>query len=194
MGLDKDFLADNYRSMADQELLFIFSNDFKELTPEAQEVLQAEINSRRIGEGLDKVMEIQLKGLSQENLAEYSDIIRNMPCPLCGGTDKKINAVLIFNNHYEDFVIACPDCLRKEIDKASARSVGVNGLLGGFRGIFKAAGQVKEYNRIMKQVEVDIASDDLIYFINKRAGEIELYKDNQQKLSELILHPNATSF
>jgi hypothetical protein len=193
MGLDKKFLAANYKRMADQELLSIFSNDIKDLTPEAQEALREELGSRGIGKGLDRVLALQNEDISEERMFEYTELIRNMACPVCLQVESKLNAAIIFNSPYEDFTIACPACLKKEIEDAKANAVGF-GLLGGVRGAIKAVNQTSMYQIYLKEIEENIPSEPLKKFIQKRIGEIELCRDDKDKLARLIKHPNSTFF
>ncbi len=193
MGLDKIFLEESYRAMSDQELLSIISTDYKDLMPEAQEILKAEITSRGIGKGVDTAIELQVKGLSSETIMRYVDLVRSMPCPHCASTNEKLNAIIVANGRYEDYVFGCPSCLQKEISDSEARSIGA-GLVTGFDGFAKATKQLSAYSTYLKQIKSGIPSDPLIHFLNKRIGEVELYKHEYEKLLNLLRYPNATSF
>jgi hypothetical protein len=193
MGLDKKFLSESYKRMSDEELMSIASNDIKDLTPDAQEVLKEELVSRGMGNGIDSLIEIQTKEISAEKLDEYAKLIRERPCPICGKTEAKLNAVIIFTNSYENFVIACPACLKKQIDNAQAGSLGL-GLIGGIGGTIKAVNQIARLQKFVKQIESDDPSEALKTFVKKRIGEIELYKNNEDKLMNMVKYPNAAFF
>jgi hypothetical protein len=191
--MNKKFIAENYKRMSDEELLSIFSNDMKDLTEDAQEVLKEELQSRNLGEGIDALINSGGINLSTEKFNEYAKFIRELPCPVCASTESKLNAVLILTNRYEDFTIACPTCLSKVIYDAQANSLGF-GLLGGIKGTINAVSQIGALQSLIRQVEKNEPTEAMRAFIKKRMGEIELYKNDQDKLKNLVKYPNAVLY
>ena len=193
MGLDKKFLSESYKRMSDGELMAILSNDYNDLTEDAREVLKSELTERGIGNGLDKAIEVQLSEISTAALQEYVEIIRSMDCPLCLGTENKLNAVVTFNTAYPEFTIGCPSCLDKTIGNATGESMG-RSVLGGIGGVVKSVNNISLYRKLLTQIQANEPSDALIAFVKKRAGEIELNKENTDRLETMIKHPNATIY
>src|SRR5687767_2463708 len=174
MGLDKKFIAESYKAMSDDELLYIVSNDYNDLVLQAREALQEELLSRGLGEGIGDAIEMQTKDLPEEILKEYIELIGNMPCPLCSTTGKKLNAIIVVKGKYRDFIIACPECLHKELGNAQAVSMGT-GIFGGISGMARAVNQTVMYSTYTKQLNRNEPTDALIDFIKKRIGQLKLY-------------------
>jgi len=189
--MDKKFLADNYKRMSDKELLYIISNEANELTDEAKEILHAELKRRGLDEGVDKVIVLQGQQLSGEQIEKYFDIIRNQSCPKCSSKVKKLNAAIIYNTPYEDFVLGCPVCLVSEIEKAKTAAIGF-GLLGRIRGSINAINQLAMYDIYLQQIRNDSPTEALKKFVIKRFGEIELYQSNPERMATLLKQPNST--
>lgn len=178
--------------MTDQELLYVLSNEYKDLTAEAQDVLKEELKTRGLRNGIDEAIKLQTGAVSEEKFQEYLTLIQDSPCPHCLSKESKLNGALVVNGRYEDFIIGCPACLKKGLDSAKAESVGL-GLLG-FSSVLKAANRVVAYQNQEKQINVNQPSDAFIIFVKKRISEIELYKNRPEKLFALLKNPNAAIY
>lgn len=193
MGLDKSFLAQSYSRMSDNELLSIAANEIKDLTPEAIEVLREELMRRRLGEGLESVIAVQLNEFSDEVMEKYLQLIRQQPCPYCSGQNESLNAINIYINHYEDFYIGCPSCLDKMYAGESEDKISYD-IPVSFKGIAGSVKQAVYYENLIKQVRSGKPSNALLLFVRERVGELELSKDNPEKMARLLKNPNARYF
>ena len=72
--------------MSDDELIRIATQDAYGLTPEAIEVVKAEIQKRELDENISKGVEAQNKEYTIEEVDAYCDLVSNLACPSCGGT------------------------------------------------------------------------------------------------------------
>ena len=192
MGLNKRHLADNYRRMEDQELLSILSNDYKDLTADAQEALKEELNSRKMGEHLDEAIELKNMPVPDEKIKEYLTLIQNLPCPYCLQKKNKLNGALVLRKPYTDFVIGCPECLKEKLSSAKAESLGF--ALLAFPKVFKEINNIVVYQAQEKQIDKNEPSDAFILFLRNRISEIALFQNNSERLSALIKNPNAIFF
>ena len=190
MGVDKKFLTESYRRMSEKELLSIL-NEYNDLTPEAQEALRDEIVSRGMGEGIETAIDRREKGVSDEILFEFAEMIRKMACPHCSGTKKKLNGIIVVNSRYLDYIIGCPDCLQRELSDAQAVSVSMGFI--GVTGLLRSVNNLAAYSNYTKDIKEDKPTTALISFIKEKIAEIELYRNKPEKLTALIKHPNAIS-
>jgi hypothetical protein len=198
MGLGKEFMADIYRAMTNEELLSTATNDIRDLTPEALEALNEELVSRRLKDKVADAMNIQQQSMPVEEFLQYVDLLRQLPCPLCSGTDKLLNGAsfakivtaIVFSTTHNEFIIACPDCLKKEFDRSGgiAMAFGVTEMI---KGAIETLRVTTANNKRMSQVNAELPSEDLLYFVEKKIGEIKLYQDNRPKLEELIRYANS---
>src|SRR5437867_2874948 len=84
-GIDIKFVQERYQRMSDDELIRIVTQDAYGLTPEAMEVVKAEIQKRGLDENIAKGVEAQNKTYTIEEIDAYCDIVSNLGCPSCGG-------------------------------------------------------------------------------------------------------------
>lgn len=201
MGLSREFMSEIYGKMSNEELISAATNDIKDLTPEALEALQQELTLRGLRSRVDNAVKVQQKVISAEEFCVYVDLVRQLPCPVCLKTDKllngavlaKIATAIVFSSTHREFIIACPDCLKQAINNSGSVSMSLD-FVGIIKGVIQTAKVIMENKNSLSQVKAEAPSDSLLYFVKKKIGEIELYRDDKTKLEELINYANATFF
>src|SRR5690242_14249347 len=93
-GIDIKFIQERYQRMSDEELIRIATQDAYGLTPEAMEVVKAEIQKRGLDENISKGLEAQNKEYTIEDVDAYCDIVSSLSCPLCGSSAERLNATM----------------------------------------------------------------------------------------------------
>lgn len=194
-------MADIYGAMSNEELMKAATNDIKDLTQEAMEALQEELRKRGLREKVNDAIHIQQKAISAEEFFEYVNLLRTQPCPICASTDRLLNGVILskivtailFSSTHKEFIIGCPACLKQELDKSGGISLSLD-FIHMFKGIIETAKVTMEIQNALTDIKEEAPSNALLYFVQKKIGEIELYKTNSQKLQELIRFANASFF
>lgn len=192
-GIDIQLVRDRYQKMSDQELIRILTQDAVGLTPEALEVVREEIKKRNLDPNIAKGVDAQQKSYSVEEIDVYCSLIQQLPCPVAGHSYKKLNATLtvevmsfiIFTRYKKKIVIGSPEVLDKANNIALTKSV-VLGWWGFPWGVIRTI-QAIVINVKNKEIgRLDTPSDYLRSFVLSKIGEIETYKDNKEKLLEII--------
>jgi hypothetical protein len=138
MDMDKERLREHYRRVSDADIERLANYEAAGLRPEALDILREEIKRRGLSGEFNKAVDIQLKGVSEEEQQELIRRIALFPCPVCGGRQNYLNAFHIMNvRSYiiitavsKSMVIACPECISKSDKRALLRN-----LLLGWWGI-----------------------------------------------------------
>lgn len=197
-GIDIKYVEETYSRLTDDELIRIATQDASGMTAEAMGVVKAEIKKRGLGENISKGMEAQNKVFTVEELDRYCDLVSNLNCPSCGGTEERLNATmtgevmsLILVTYYnKKLKIGCPHCLDKANDTALTKTL----LLGWWGipwGIFKTVQSITLNLKSKKSNHLPSHNDYLRGFALDNIGELEQYKDNKEMLEKLIARNNA---
>ena len=192
-GIDIQFVRENYQKKTDAELIQAVTTDVVGLTPEALEVVKEEIIRRKLDTSIIKGLEAQNKTYTIEEVDRYCNIIRKLNCPTCGTSQTELNATMtsevmsfiLFTQWKKKLKIGCPDCL----DKANESALTITALAGwwgipwGFIRTIQAIGQnIKN----KKTNHSDTPNDFLRSYTLSKIGELETYKDNREKLQQII--------
>ena len=190
---DIQLVRENYQRMKDEELIRIVTQDSVGLTPEAIEIVKEEIKKRKLDANLVKGLEAQNKSYTLEEIDAYCEIIRNLNCPTCGTSVSKLNGTLtsevmsfiIFTQHSKKLKIGCPDCL----DKANSSALANTLLLGWWGipwGIIRTLQAINHNIKSKKTHRLDTPNDYLRSFTLAKLGQLETYKDDKEKLEQII--------
>jgi hypothetical protein len=133
-GIDIEVVRKTYEKKTDTELIRVVTQNSAGLTPEAIEVVKEELKRRNIDPGVARSVDAQNRQYTLEEIDAYCALIRQLPCPLTGSTDEKLNATLvaevlsfiIFTNYSKKLLIASPDAL----DKANTKALIKTAILG----------------------------------------------------------------
>ncbi len=188
-----DELRENYKSFPDDKLIRIATTDVSGLRPEAIQVLQDEIKSRGLSDGLIDGIKVQTKEISEDELLAYSELLRRRPCPLCNSTSDKLNATMtasvvsyiIMTSYEESLVIACPDCLDKANKDASIKTA-LFGWWGFPSGIYKSIKALVHNKKMKSQTRLQEPNDYFKGFVLGQVGTIEANKTNNDRLQLLV--------
>jgi len=197
-GIDIKFVQEKYQRMSDDELIRIATQDAYGLTPEAMDVVKAEIQKRGFNENINKGLEAQNKEYTIEEINAYCDLVRNLSCPICGSSTERLNATLtgevmsfvLFTNYNKKIKVGCPSCL----DKANNNALKKTAILGwwGFPwGIIRTPQAIALNLKSMRTNHLHEHNDYLRSFALSALGELETYKDNKEKLIQVLKRQNS---
>jgi predicted nucleic-acid-binding Zn-ribbon protein len=197
-GIDIQFVQETYQRMTDEELIRIATQDAYGLTPEAMEVVKAEIRKRGLDENISKAVDAQNKTYTTAEIDVYCDIISNLSCPSCGNTSNRLNATMtgevisfvFFTQYRKKIKVACPDCLDKANNNALLKSA-VLGWWGIPWGIIRTPQAIAVNLKNKRTNHLDTHNDFLRGFALGNIGEIETYKHNKERLLQIIARKNG---
>ena len=192
-GLDIRFVRENYQKKTDAELIQAATTDAVGLTPEALEVVKEEILKRKLDTSVIKGLEAQNKTYTIEEVDKYCNIIRQLNCPTCGTSHTPLNATMtsevmsfiLVTKWSKKLRVACPNCLDRANESALTKTalLGWWGIPWGFIRSIQAIGQNV---RNKKTNHSDTPNDFLRSYALSKIGELETYKDNKEKLQQII--------
>lgn len=191
--LDIKFVKQSYLRMTDEELLRTATNDVSGHTPEALEVVLEEIKHRNLDTNIADAVRAQNINYTIEDIDKYCDLIKNLSCPTCGSTNRKLNGTmtsevmsLILVTHYnQKLKVACPGYL----DKANENAVIITALLGWWEipwVFIRTIKAIRENIKSKKTHHDEFANDYLRSFALAKIGQLERYKDDKIKIQEII--------
>jgi len=194
-GIDIEHVRETYERKTDQELIRVLTTNAHGLTPEALDIVKAEIKKRKLDPAITKAVDAQQKTFTIAEIDAYCAIIQKLPCPISGSTSERLNATLtaevmsfiIFTRYTKKLIIGNPDAL----DKANNSALTTTSLLGwwGFPwGIIRSIQAINLNLKNKKANRLDVPSPYLRQFVLANVGYIETYKGNTEKLSELLIH------
>lgn len=186
-------LRKTFTAMPDDRLIRLATREAAGLRPEAVRIIEEEISRRGISVAVADGMHAQRKEYTREELNSYCAMLRALPCPDCGSTHMKLNAVLtghcmsfLIITHYERKLrIGCSECLQKALNNATIQT----SLLGwwGFPwGIVRTIGALRLNHRMGKEAELPDATGTMLAFVHRHVGVIEANKDDTNRLRQLI--------
>lgn len=190
--MDISVIERTYANMSDSELIRIATVEAHGLRPEVFGIIEKEIQKRNLNLDMLNGVAVQNKLHTDEEIENYAKIIQKLPCPVCGQTLNKLNGTtfyikksfLIFSISEVDSIIACPDCLDSKNDEA----IRTTALLGWWQIPFGLIGTpIYIYRNIKaKKNRTDIPNQVLLAYTQQHIGEIEAFKNDKEKLQEVI--------
>jgi hypothetical protein len=191
--IDIQFVRETYQKMSDEELIRRLTEDSAGLTPEAQEIVKEEIKRRDLDPNISNGVDVQQKPYTAFEIDQYCEIIQRLPCPYIGSTLEKLNASLVAETRsyilitqYKKKLLICSPGM---LDKANNAALKTTLLLGWWAipwGIIKTIKAIRVNLKSKKTNHNHSPNDYLINFVISRIGLIETYKDNKDKLVEII--------
>lgn len=112
-------LRETYSQLSDEQVTRLAMEEAQGLTPEAVDVLKAELRRRQLDDRLAEVIEIQQRELEPEEHRELIESFRKLPCPICKSVGRSLNAIrvataqsfLVMTTVQKRVVVGCPECL-----------------------------------------------------------------------------------
>lgn len=190
---DLSAIANNYANKTDSEIIYIATQNAKGLKPGVFEIIEKELIKRNLNLNYLEGIKAQNKQYTLKEINELSLKLRSLPCPLCGNKTSKLNGTvlhtvksfIILTTHKKEPIVACPDCL----DKKSQESINSTALLGwwGFPwGLIKTPYYIYNNIKSKKQNRNSESNQALIGFTLENVGQIESYKEDTEKLKQLL--------
>jgi len=197
-GIDLQFVIETYQRMTDEELIRIATQDAHGLTPEAMEVVKAEISKRSLDKNIIRGVEAQNKSYTVQDIDTYCDIVSKLNCPGCGSSVKKLNATmtyevmsfLFFTSTRRKIMVGCPGCL----DKANNNALTKTAFLGWWGipwGIIRSIQYISLNLKSKQTNHLQEHNDYLRSFTLSAIGELETYKDNKKMLHQIVARKNS---
>jgi hypothetical protein len=191
--MDIKRIEENYQRMSDSEIIRIATTDARGLRPEVFGIIENEIKKRNLNPNILQGAIAQNKEYSLSEVEQYSKLLRGLPCPICGNTHEKLNGTvshtvksfIFFTTYGTEPTIACPNCLDKKNDDAIL-STALLGWWGVPWGLFKTPVYIYRNYMAKKDNRLDTSNNTLLSYTLGNIGEIETYKDNKEKLQEII--------
>lgn len=130
---------------------------------------------------------------SYSDVVNYANLLRGLPCPICGSTAQPLNgstahtvtSLIFFTWSRKKPRIACPTCLTRKNNLAILHTV----LLGwwGFPwGLIKTPQYLYLNIKARKQIKSEQPSDILLALTAQHITEIDPNQDNQERLKQII--------
>ena len=193
--IDIKQIEKNYAAKEDFEIERIATSNSKGLRPEVYSIIESEIKKRNLNPNLLSGAIAQNKEYTIEELNNYSNYLRELPCPICSSKSKKLNGTflytvksfILFTSNETKTLIACPDCLDKK-NNISMLSTFVLGWWGVPSGIIQTPLYLFRNFQSKKQNHLKESNFALLNFVKNNIGHIESYKNDKQKLAQIINH------
>lgn len=126
-------------------------------------------------------------------IEDYAGVLAQLPCPICDRTTQPLNATITYTvksfiaytQMRKKVIVACPDCLNKKNNQA----ITLSALLGwwGFPwGLIKTPQYIYNNVKAKKENKGKHPNDTLLAFAFRHAQEIEVSKNNTEKLKDII--------
>lgn len=191
--MDIKDIEKNYERMSDSEIIRIATTDTYGLRPEVFGIIENEINKRNLNPEILKGAIAQNKEYSIEEIETYSKLLRDLPCPVCDKNDEKLNGTIshtvksfiFFTSSETEPTIACPNCLDKKNNNAMLSTV----LLGWWGipwGLFKTPVYIYRNFKAKQQNRLENSNEALLSYTLGNIGEIETYKDDKERLLDIL--------
>ncbi len=191
--MDIKDIEKRYAGMSDDEIIKIATSDAHGLRPEVFGIIENEIHKRQLNPDILKGAIAQNKDYSIEELITYSNLLRNLPCPICNKIENKLNGTVshtvksfIFITTYKtEPTIACPYCL----DKKNEAAITSTALLGWWAipwGFIKTPIYIYRNFKAKKENRISGSNNTLLSFTLGNIGKIETYKNDIEELKALI--------
>ena len=192
-GFDLKDIAEYYSKKSDSELIEIATEKATGLRPGVMEIIENEIIKRNLNLNILEGVKAQNKEYSLEEITELSQILRSLPCPLCGSKTAKLNGTImhtaksfiVFSFFRKEPIIGCPNCLDQK-NKEAITSSALLGWWGIPEGILKTPFYIYNNLQEKKQNRISEPNQTLLNFTLENIGQIETYKDDTEKLKKII--------
>ncbi len=191
--MDLEDIAKHYEKMSDSQFINLITTRGAGLRSEVYDLINNEIKKRNLNPKLFDSIEVQKKEFSLEEIEKYAELLRKLPCPECGSIDQNLNGTIIytvksfilFSIYNTDYFIACPQCLNKKNNKAML-STFLLGWWGFPWGFFKTPLYIYRNYKSKKENKWSVPNNAILSYTLENIGKIEAYKDNKQKLINII--------
>ncbi|UUC44509.1 hypothetical protein [Flavobacterium cerinum] len=191
-GYDLKDIKVYYSQKSDYELIQITTERAQGLRPGIFEIIEKEIKKRNLNPALLESVKAQNRSYTFEEIVEFSQKLRTLPCPICKDKAVKLNGTVIYTvksyifsaSLREELVIGCPNCL----DIKNKEAIISTALLGWWSGTGLINTPISIYTTIREKRwhRIPKPNDALLRFTSQNIGQIVAYKDDPEQLIEII--------
>jgi hypothetical protein len=145
--------------------------DLTELVPEALVALRDELAGRGFSAGAEAV-DVQVAGVSSQQLAELVAWVQAGPCPACGETGRPVDAVAFESRAGSETVVGCTPCLEETVraDRL-ARTAGCLAIMNPLHAVFTGAALRRAASRLAEAKRSE-PSPVLRDFVHRHQGPL----------------------
>lgn len=191
--MDLRAIEKNYDRMSDSKLIEVITTNAQGIQPEVFGIIENEIRKRNLDPNLLNAIIAQNEHHSLEDIYRHSELLRDLPCPICDNSRDKLNgtvcytikSIIITTFTATKIVIACPDCLDKQNRKAIT-SCSLLGWWGIPFGILKTPVYIYRNLKAKDENRTSDSNGALLSFTAEHIGQIKAFENNPEKLKNLI--------
>jgi hypothetical protein len=190
--LDIDKTKEYYSSLSDGELVHRVTINSKDRIPEVLLIIRDELEARNLSPRYLDAAIAQNKQFTSQEFSVYTNLIRGLNCPVCQNRSEKLNAtvlhtifsIIVYTSTSKELLIACPTCL----DSKNSNSTSITLVAGWWSlpGFFQTPLYLWRNIKMRNEHHSESANTTLKKFIEENIGRIELNKDDDAFLTELI--------
>ncbi len=189
---------EQYEKMDEQSLLRLALNEANALVPEAVDDLIAVLREHNVDKKIIENIQKQRELLTDDKIIQIAETFTNGVCPVCR-VAKKTNAakittvvgLLVFTRTEYKLVIACQECLLKEIKQAIITNllIGWWSLYGFIQTPFVVISILNKFLRLKR--DFNTISDDYDEFLRNNVGYILNQADQIQQNEGMTVCPKC---
>jgi hypothetical protein len=191
--MDLGEIEKNYEKMSDTRLIEVITTNGQGIQPEVIRIIETEIKKRDLDPNLINGLIAQNEEYSLEDIYHYAELLRNSPCPICNNTRDKLNgtiyhsikSIIVATFTETRLIIACPDCLDKQNQKAIV-SCSLLGWWGIPWGILKTPVYIYRNLKGKGENRISDPNGPLLSFTADNIGHIKAFENNPEKLKDVI--------
>lgn len=191
--MDLSEIEKNYERMSDSRLIEVITTNAQGILPEVISIIENEVKKRNLDPDLINCLIAQNEQHSIEDIYYYAELLRNCPCPICNNTRDKLNgtiyhsikSILVTTITETRWIIACPDCLDKQIRKAIV-SCSLLGWWGIPWGILKTPVYIYRNLKVKEENRISDPNGSLLSFTADNIVQIKAFENNPEKLKNII--------
>ncbi|WP_343566130.1 hypothetical protein [Sphingobacterium sp.] len=191
--MDLSEIEKNYERMLDSRLIEVITTNAQGILPEVVSIIENKVKKRNLDPGLINCLIAQNEQHSIEDIYHYAELLRNCPCPICNNTRDKLNgtiyhsikSILVTTITETRWIIACPDCLDKQIRKAIV-SCSLLGWWGIPWGILKTPVYIYRNLKVKEENRISDPNGSLLSFTADNIVQIKAFENNPEKLKNII--------
>lgn len=129
--MDLEDIRKHYERMSDSQLILVLTTNARGIRPEVFDIIEKELKKRKLNPNLLDGALAQNKEYSLEEIESYSELLRELACPICKRKELKLNGTIcytvtsfiVFTSARAEPIIACPNCLDKKNNNAMISTV-----------------------------------------------------------------------
>ena len=204
MAISEESLRERYQILSDEKLLRLAGEDAARLRPEALQLLRQELAARGLAELAEERIAVQLRVLSETEVAAYCELVRAQPCPRCWSSAQPLNATVVSHvasfivatTWKEQLVVACPTCL-DALNRKAATSSALLGWWGLPWGIIYTTRALIANHRMAQTNRLPQPNNSLRTFVVDNVAAIDAASSTahglQALLTSLLIKVNRTN-